>query len=886
MSALLWIRSVFRTLFAKDALEADLDAELSSYIEMVAEEKVRQGLGPAEARRQALIELGGAEQVKVRVREGRHGAGLDTLRRDVRYGLRVLRRSPGFTLVAVATLSIGIAATTALFSTIEAVLLRDLTFPEPERLVAGVKTLDGRPAGPVSRVDYYDYRELCGSFADLALVTSGAGRFAITGEGPPELVVGAGATWNLFQMLGETPVAGRSFLADEETRGDAVAVISYGLWQRRFGGAPDAVGSVIHLDSVPVTVIGVLPRGFQFLFDVDVWALIGRQGPFAFDATRDSHSHYLVGRLKPKVSLEEARGEIDAVASHLAQQFPDTNQGKGVRLSDLHRFMVWQARPSLLLLMATAGLVLLIACGNVAGLQLARGQRRMSEMAMRSALGASRRRLVHLLLTESVLLTMLAGLVGVGLSYLVLAILVRVLPLGSPGVALPAIDGGALLFCLGVSLTTGLLVGIIPALRGASITPGKALGSGARATEGVRGAHIRSALVVAQVALSIVLLIGCGLLTRSLGKLVGVDLGFEPTNVLTAVIRIQPADHPTPAQRRLFFSSMLEEIRARPDVVSVSCVSKVPIASTATDWPIWPADQPRPANNDSYMALARWVAPGYFRTLGMPLLRGRDISERDLPGMPPVVVVTEEVARSLFPGRDPIGQRVGLGWADETFEVIGVVGGARINGLREAYGSAMYLSAAQTDASGLGMGITVNNLGLVVRTSRDPGLLVEPIRALLQDKDENALLGEPMPMTVIVDRELTGFRVVILSLGLFSGIAMLLCAIGLYGVLAYHVGQCGREIGVRMAFGAPPSTLAARFAARGLALVAAGMALGALAAVPCGSLIRGFLFNVGPWDPLSFASAFALLASIGVLACLLPALRATRVDPASMLRAE
>jgi predicted permease len=881
MPVLSRIRGTFRALFRREELERDLDEELQSVLEMLTEEKIRHGCSPEQARREAWIELEGVEQVKARVRDERHGAGLDSLRHDVRYTLRTLRKSPGFTLIAVLTLAIGIGATTALFSTLNAVLLRDLPYSEPDRLVAGVKTRDGRIAGPVSRVDYFDFREQGHSFADLAII-AGASQVTVTSSEQPQLVTAGLATWNLFQALGVQPCLGRSFLLKDEVESGAVVMISHGFWQRSFGGASSAVGSILNLNSMPVTVVGVLPQGFRFLYNADLWFLINREGPY--DAERDSHSHYLVGRIGSGISFEQAQSEISAIAARLAQQYPDTNQGKGVMLFDLHRFMVWQARPSLLLLMATAGLVLLIACGNVAGLLLARGQRRLSEMAMRTALGAPRKRLVRQLLTESIVLTLMAGMVGVLLAYLMQGLLLRLLPLGDPGVPAPAIDSGALLFALGVSIVTGLLVGIMPALRGTAINLAQRLRTGTHASEGVRSTRLRSAMVIAQVALSILLLIGAGLLIRSLMNLTSLELGFEPRSLLTAGIQIQSADHPTFGQRSLFFSSLLEEIEAMPEVVSAAMISKLPIRSTATDWPIWPADQPRPSGQDARMALARWATPDYFRTMEMPILRGRDISDSDLPGTPAVVVVTEAVAQGLFPDQDAIGQLVGLGWSDESFEIIGVVGNARINGLRREYDWAMYMSAAQTDASGLGMGIAVTRMSLVVQTSRDPSRLVEPVRRILQDKDSNAMLIEPATMTSIIDDNLADFRVVLVSLGLLSVLALMLTAIGLYGVLAFNVSQRSNELGIRVAVGASATSLIGLVLKRGLVLVASGLVLGMVGALPATRLLQQLLFGIEPLDRGTYLGAAVFLALIGLLACLLPAWRATQVNLVEVLR--
>jgi putative ABC transport system permease protein len=652
-------------------------------------------------------------------------------------------------------------------------------------------------------------------------------------------------------------------------------LISYGYWQSRFGGARDAVGSTLNLDGSLLTVIGVMPRDFLFLYEADVWRLVDRTGPF--DGSRGSHSHFVVGRLKPGVSIEQAQGEADGISASLAQQYPESNSTKGLLLMEMRSFMAYGIKTSMLLLLATTALILLIACGNVAGLMLARGERRLSEMAMRSALGASRSRLLRQLVTESVVLTGAAGLLGIGIAYSLQDSLLPLLPSGELGTEQPSINMAALAFTLAISIATGLIVGIVPALRGTALKPAQQLRSGNHASESLRSGRLRSGLVVLQVALSVALLIGSALMVRSFAQLSRVELGFSTENLLTGQLQIQAADYPTPEQRSLFYSSLLEEVEALPGVESATLINKLPIMSPWQDWSIWRAELPPPTAENDFSAMARWVPPGYFQTMGMQLLAGRDIAATDVPGSPYVIVVSERVARTLFEDADPVGRQVRIGWSDRSFEVIGVVRDARVNTLRGEPDAAAYMASAQIGAT---------RMQIAVRSSGDPMLLVGPIEGLLRRKDPNVLFAYPRAMSSIIDSRLSSFRIVILSLSLFSVLALALTAIGLYGILAYHVSQRTNEIGVRLAMGASNGDMLGMVLRKGLALVGIGLVLGVAAAYPGTLLVRQLLFETQPIDLAAYMVAVVFLGVVATLACLLPAWRATRVDVVDVLRIE
>ena len=876
MSLLSRISGTFRSLFLKETLDQDLDEELNSYLDLLTEEKVRAGMPPEQARRAARLDLGGVEQVKERVRDQRFGAAIDTLAQDIRYGFRSLHKNLGLTTVSVLILAIGIGANTTLFSTVSAALIGGLPYGEPERLVAGRSSRDGAAGGPVSRVDYFDYREQSKLFHGLALIGTNTSQHTLTGGTQSELIEAVPVTWNLFPLLGVSPALGRGFSPEEEAAGGtAVTVISHSLWQSRYGGSPDVLSSTINVDGFPLEIVGVMPAGFEFLFDVDAWRLIDVDGPW--DQVRDSHSHWVIGRMKPGVTLEQAQSELDAISAGLQRLYPETNEGKGLLIMGLQDFMVYSIRSSLLVLMGTTVLVLLIACANVAGLLLARGQRRMSEMAMRTALGASRWRLVRQLITESIILTTIAGALGVWLAYLLHDLIGQVMPAGDLGMNPPAIDGGVLLFAVGVSIATGLVVGVVPALVGTAVQPSNQLRSGVQMSEGVRGMRLRGGLVVLQVAISVVLLIGAGLLVRSLVQLTTVDLGFEADNLLTAGIRIQPSKYPTPGERSLFFGSLAEEIETLPGVTSASLISKPPILSPWTDWPIWQEEQGRPLPEDQYLVMARWVTPGYFETAGIPLLRGRDISAQDVGGAPQVVVISQLTADTLFADEDPLGRMVGIGWNDVGYEIVGVVGDARLNTVAGGLDPALYMSSAQ---------INDIRMGLMVRTDGDPALLVGPIRELLREADPDVVLADPTAMTAVLEDSFTGSRVLMLSLGSIAGVALLLTVTGLYGVLAYNVSQRTREIGIRLAMGASQTDLIGMVVRRGLLLVGLGLLLGLTGAIPGTMLMRQLLFETGTIEPSIYAIATVILGLVAALACLLPAWRTTRVNVVEVLKQE
>jgi putative ABC transport system permease protein len=863
-------------LFHRGRMQRELGEELQGFEELLTSEKIAQGLTPVQARREARLEIGGRALVEENVYETWLGSVLDSLLRDTRFALRTLAKNPGFAVVAALVLALGIGSATALFTNVNRALLRAIPFPNPDRLVAGEKLLHGAPSGPVSGPDYYDYRAQCRSFESLAALVNAAPPGTLSGGREPELVRAGFITWDLFRTLGVAPAAGRDF-APEDAKGPGAArtILSYALAAHLFGGAREALGKTVHGNNMAFEVVAVMPRGFRFLVDADLWFVIGHDGPMG--RARDQHNYTLIGRLKPGVTLRQAQLEADGLSKALERQYPVSNAGKSLRLTGLHSFMVSGVRTSLLLLMAVSVLVLLIACGNVAGLLLARGQRRVPEMAMRTALGAPRRRLLRQLLTESVILTLFAGALGVGVAYALQILLLRLLPLGQVQNEGPMLDGGALLFSLGASIATGVLVGVFPALRVTALNLGESLKTGSRSSEGAHGARLRGSLVVLQVAVSAVLLVGSATLIHELVKLLTTDPGFAPDHVLTGRIQIQQGTDATLAQRSALFNSLVQEVQAQPGVVRASLLNLLPIAEPYNDWQVWPANQPRPPLKDAISPYARWVSPGYFKTMRIPLLRGRDVADSDIDGRQPVIVLSKGAADKLFPNQNPIGWMVHAGWSDKDYEVIGVAADARLSALGDAPSDAFYLSAAQ---------VGMPEMRIVVRTSGDPERMIGPLRRVLKRNDGSVLFSEPVTMDSILDKSLAGYRTIVLSASVFSGLALVLTAVGLYGVLAYHISTRRNEIAVRMALGATRGNVLGMVLGRGMGLVCFGLAIGAAGAYPEMTLIRGMVSGAETLNVMTCLSATVVLCGASMLACFLPAWRAARGGILEALRSE
>lgn len=813
---------------------------------------------------------------------------MHTLWHDLRLALRGLVKNPGFAVVTVLTLALGIGATTGVFSALHAVLLASMPYPEPDRLVMGRRTQDGRVGHWVSMLDYLDYREQAGSFASLAASPGGSFPLASTGGDRPERVDTQIVSFNLFSTLGVAPVLGRTFTAEEGAPVPAsagpqapmglpsVGIVSFGYWQRRFGGSPEALGRSLTLMGQPVTVIGVMPEGFSFQGSADVWLPMQ---PDPREARR-FHNWLVVGRLKPGVGLAAAQSEIDAISSRLAAGYPDSNKGKGLHLDPLHDALVENLRPQVLLIMAAVALMLLIASGNVASLMLARGVTRRSELAMRVALGASRTRLVRQLVTESVVLAFLGGAAGLAVASALQRALPTLLGLDALAITSLRLDWRVLAFAFAVSLLTGVLVGLVPALRSTRISPFEELKGGTRTATSGSGARLRMALVAAQVTMSLVLLVGSSLLIRSFAKLVRTDLGFDPENLLTAAFTLPPQPYTSDAARIQFFDELLAEVRALPGVTAAGMVSRLPILGPGGDIYVWTPDKPPTERGLGQTAYSRRVLPGYFATMRMPLVAGRDIEATDRVGATPVLVINQTMARTLFPDETPLGRKVVVDVGADTpvtFDVVGVVADARIGDVASVPYLTMYHSFYQ---------FTGARLSLAIRSSADPQGITRALRELVWRRDKDIPVEELATMKGAIKSSMLAQRTLAGTVTSFSLLALLLAAVGLFGVLAYQVNQRQHELGIRMALGARRGHVLTAILGQGLKVTGIGLAAGVVAGLALTRLMEGLLYEVAATDPASFLVAAACLLAVALLACLAPALRALRIQPMTALHYE
>jgi predicted permease len=801
------------------------------------------------------------------------------LARDARVALRALRRTPAFTAIAIFCLAVGIGANAAIFSVVNAVLLRPLPYAEPEHLVRIFETLEDQAGwtGSVSQPNFVDWRAQNTSYAALSAYTTSSR--ILEGGTQPERVRTLVASANLPELLGVQPLLGRAFGAREDEPGAArVALLGEGMWTRRFGRDPAVVGRSIRLDGQPYVVVGVMPDRAAFPAGgepVDLWI------PYVpTERERESRgSHFLavVGRLKPGVTPEQAHADLSRLADRLEQQYPDAQANRGVVTRPLRETVVGDTRPALLILLGAVGLVLLIACANVANLLLARAATRRHEVALRLALGAGRGRLVRQLLVESGLLALAGATAGGALAWLALRALTPLVATALPvGTGVP-LDGRVLAFLAATAVLSGLLFGLVPALQASRAdVRGSLVDAGGKSTAGGAQQRLRGGLVVAEIALSLVLLVGAGLLLRGFAELRGTPPGLDPRNVLTAHIAIPDGRYDSTEAVQQLLRPILERARAIPGVTSASMINLLPIQSAWTNGSFTIVGRPAPLPGKEPIAELRLVDRDFFRTLGIPVLRGRDFTEREAQ---PVAIINDALARKHFAAQDPIGQQL-AGLGPEPLTVVGVVGSVRQAGLDHAPLQEIYLPL---DVMPSGW---VSEMTLALRTSVAPTSVTNALRRAVRSVDAGQPVYRVLTMEEVVRESLADRRLQLWLLGGFAGIALLLAAAGLYGVISYLVAQRTREIGIRVALGAQRGDVVRLVMRHGARLTAAGVGAGLVGAFFLTRLLSSLLYGVSARDPLVFAALAGVLAAVALLATWVPARRATRVDPVTALRAE
>jgi len=806
-----------------------------------------------------------------------------TVLQDLRYAFRLLAKSPGFTLIAVLTLALGIGANTAIFTVVNAVLLRPLGFRDPSRVVL-VAEKTSYPTVSTSYENYIDWRGQSHSFESLE-ATRGT-TITLTGTGEPERLNARMATAPLFSLLGVNAILGRTFLAEEDRAGGApVVILSYGLWQRRFGAARDILGQSITLDSQPYTVVGVLPSGFELLQPADVFLPFT---PWAKTLPDDRNWHpgiFVIGRLSDGIAREQARTEMVGITKRLEQQYPIYNTGKSADVVGLQEQLVQNVRPALLLLLGAVGAVLLIACVNVANLLLARAAARGREVAIRTSMGASRWRVTRQLVTESLLLSLAGGALGLLFAWASLGPLLKLSSTSVPAVLTVGLDRWVLFFTLAVSFVTGLVFGIVPAVRTAKLDLRETLNEGSRGSTTGPGQHrIRGVLVAAEIAMAMLLLVGAGLLLRSFSRLQEVPPGFQADHLLVADLPLSLTAYSKPQQRFEFFDRLVERAKSLPGVRSAGAASFLPVSGGGGALHFNINGRPPKSPHDYTVTGYRTVTPNYFETLGMPLVQGRFFTAADTEKAPPVVVINSAMARTYFPVENPLGKRLQLGAIPESdvpwMEVVGVVGDVR-QGLDLDPQAEMYLPYRQADQV-----LPVFQLSIVLRTATDPLLQAAALRSALAEIDPNQPLvrvrtmEENMAATVAQPR----FRTWLI--GIFAALALVLAGVGVYGVMSYTVTQRTSEIGIRVTLGAQPEDVFRIVVGEGLRLALAGVGVGILAALALTRLLRSFLYGVSAYDPLTFGGVALILTLVAVAASFFPARRATLVDPLVALRYE
>jgi putative ABC transport system permease protein len=881
-----WLQKVshrLRSLFLRGAVEQELDQELLLHLERLTAENVAAGMTPKDARHAALREFGGLEEVKEECRDERRVGPVETLIQDVRFALRILHKNPGFAFFSVVVLATGIAANTAIFTVADAVLLRPLPFLDENRLVMVWEDAStyGFPRDTPAPGNFSDWKSRNEVFEDMAAISYG-GSFNLTGNGNPEEFLGRAATANLFSVLGVHSAIGRVFRPEDDLRGAArVVIISHGLWLRRFGGDAGIIGKEIWLNSKKHTVVGVMPKGFQFP-DREAQLWVPQQ--FSKEDLANHGSHYLevVARLQPGVSLPTANANLATIAQRLAEEHPDSNRKVGAFAVPLREEVAGKIRPAILVLLGAVCFVLLIACANVANLLLARASGRRRELAMRLTLGASRGRIIAQMLTESTLLALLAGAAGLLLSLWGTQFLSSLIPAGIAPPDGTGMDRHVLIFSLLTSLATGILFGIVPAWRISRLDLVTSLKhGGGQSGVGSGGHRLRGALVVSEVALAIVLLTGAALMIRSFENLVHLDPGFRADHVLVMRTPLPRPKYDEFRQRTSFYAQVLSRVGSLPGVAAAGYTTWVPLTNPGGATGITIENHPKLREGEYLIPNARIISKDYIPALRIKLVEGRLFDQRDGAGSQPVALINQTMARRFWPEEEPVGKRFkrgGPGEASPWITVAGIVGDVHQAGLDVPARPEMYFPYQQQEF--------FSPEWLAVRTSGDPTLLAEAIRQEIWAVDKEQPVAGVMTLEDLVDDNLAPRRIQASLLGGFAGLALLLATVGIYAVLSFAVTQRTQEIGVRVALGARPGDVLRMVFSQGLKLFLIGATLGVAAALALSRTLVHLLYGISATDPVSLLGVVLLLAGVTLLACYIPARRATHVDPLVALRFE
>jgi putative ABC transport system permease protein len=873
------MKSFLRNLFIKRRNDGELDDEVHSYVETLAEEKMRDGLSAEEARRAARIELGGIEQVKEDVRDARAGAWLDSLLQDLRYGARMLRKNPAFTAIAVLTLALGIGANTAIFSVVNAVLLRPLPYANPQQLIMIKESSQRVGVHSLSYPDFLDWRTQSRTIAQMALLNNRS--FNLSGVGQPENIEGYAVSPSCLSLLGVRPLLGRDFLPSEEVPGAApVVMLSYALWQSHLGADPDAVGKTITLDGRSFTIVGVLPPNFRLNDKTDAMAPIGVWAADMMDRG-DRGDMEVLGRLAPGSTFQQARAELDTIAINLQKAYPVLNAGVGISVTTLRDQLVGDTRSAILVLFGAVVFVLLIACVNVANLFLVRGAARSKEIAVRQACGASRNRIIRQMLTESFLLAAIGGALGIlvgglgvfGLKHLISTDMLQGINIG--------VDRNVMLFTGAMVILVAIAFGLVPAWQASQPRVQETLKEGGRgATSTVAQHRLRGVLAMTETALALILLVGAGLMMKSMYRLLKVNPGFQSDRVLTMEMDLRTAQYSKSPARVNFWQQFLEKVRAIPGVENAALATAVPLTGSHNRGDITIEGIPVPDIGNYPHPDYHYISADYTGVLRIPLMSGRTFTDADTETSPRVGLINATMARRYWPNEDPIGKRFHWGrpeWKDPWITIVGVVGDTKLYGLSNPSRLEIYLPIRQEPPT---------DMYLVLRSAVDPASLTSSVRDAVATIDKDQPVFNVTTMQELVDASVSTPHLTLVLLGLFSGLALVLAAIGIYGLISYSVQQRTHEISIRMALGAQRSNVLRLVVGQGVKLASLGIVIGVATALGLMRLITSLLFGVSANDPFTFTAAALVLLFVAIAACYIPARRAIAVDPMNALRYE